>query len=197
MARLSILLCLAFLFHSALAPIDRGHAQTAESLSSQFDFDNLPTEQQQELETEPMIQGPSVDESADRNLNETNETLIIAQIIKEAVVVISLAVMAVISLIFVLRALNGRNSPPRYIIAGSGLIVIVYGTIILTLTATTEQQLTAAAGILGAISGYLFGTSQRAESAQTVASPTPVNPGPANPVPANPIPANPVPTNPP
>lgn len=189
MVRLSILSCLAVMVCWALAPIDQVHAQTAESLSSEFDFDKRPMEQPRELEPERADQGPSVDESAEKNLIKTNETLIIAQIIKEAVVMISLAVMAVVSLYFVLRALNQRGCPPRDIIVGSGLIVIVFGTIILTLTATTDQQLTAAAGILGAIAGYLFGASQRAEPTQTVAGPTPVNPVPANPVPANPVPA--------
>ena len=46
------------------------------------------------------------------------------------------------------------------IVNAIGLIIIVYGTIILVLVAEAEQQLTAAIGILGAIAGYLFGTIQ-------------------------------------
>ena len=44
----------------------------------------------------------------------------------------------------------------------TGLVYIIFGTIILVLIATTEQQLTAAIGILGTVAGYLFGTLHRA-----------------------------------
>ena len=43
------------------------------------------------------------------------------------------------------------------IVHATGLIFIVYGTVFLSLTATTDQQLTAAIGVLGAVAGYLFG----------------------------------------
>lgn len=45
--------------------------------------------------------------------------------------------------------------------SATGLIYIVFGTIILVVIANTDQQLTASMGILGAVAGYLFGRSQR------------------------------------
>ena len=39
--------------------------------------------------------------------------------------------------------------------------VIIYGAIVLTQMAGTEQQLTAAIGIFGVVAGYLFGTFRR------------------------------------
>jgi hypothetical protein len=52
---------------------------------------------------------------------------------------------------------KGADSAP-HIVNVTGLVYIIFGTIILVVLASTEQQLTAAIGILGAVAGYLFGT---------------------------------------
>jgi TRAP-type mannitol/chloroaromatic compound transport system permease large subunit len=43
----------------------------------------------------------------------------------------------------------------------SALVFVIFGTLLLTIIADTEQQITAAIGVLGAVAGYLFGTMRR------------------------------------
>jgi hypothetical protein len=78
------------------------------------------------------------------------------------IVVISL--VALISLIVVLRFIvRTPNHSASDIVHATGLIFIVYGTVFLSMTATTDQQLTAPIGILGAVAGYLFGQMKKPE----------------------------------
>lgn len=43
----------------------------------------------------------------------------------------------------------------------SGLVLVVYATVLVVMIGKTDQQLMAAIGILGAIAGYLFGTATK------------------------------------
>lgn len=50
---------------------------------------------------------------------------------------------------------------------GSGLVLVVFATLLVMVLAKADQQLTAATGILGAIAGYLFGkTTKSTEGGQ-------------------------------
>jgi len=42
-----------------------------------------------------------------------------------------------------------------------GLVLVIEGTMFITVSALTSEQLTAPIGILGAIAGYLFGSAKR------------------------------------
>jgi len=65
--------------------------------------------------------------------------------------------LAVILLFIVLRFLSNKGpSATPHMVSATGLICIVFGTILLVLMADTESQLTASVGILGAVAGYLF-----------------------------------------
>lgn len=78
--------------------------------------------------------------------------------------VVILCLLTLISLVIVLSYLSkspGFSSSDM--VNATGLIFIISGTIILVIMADTEQQLTAAIGILGAVAGYLFGTMRKGE----------------------------------
>lgn len=84
---------------------------------------------------------------------------------------ILLAVTALIAHIVVLWFLPRSDKRSTHfvgtsVVSATGLIYIVFGTIILVVIATTEAQLTAAMGILGAVAGYLFGRMRRDEGAE-------------------------------
>lgn len=76
--------------------------------------------------------------------------------------VIILSALALVSLFIVLRFITAKAAySASHIVSATGLIFIIFGTILLVIMADTEQQLTAAIGILGAVAGYLFGSINR------------------------------------
>ncbi|MDH5641487.1 MAG: hypothetical protein OEY28_09355 [Nitrospira sp.] len=68
---------------------------------------------------------------------------------------------AIMALAFVLAILHKQGASPESIVAGSGLVLVIFATILIATLAKTDQQLTAPIGILGAIAGYLFGKTAR------------------------------------
>lgn len=83
--------------------------------------------------------------------------------------VLILAAMAMISMLLVLWFLKQKDeTTPKDIVNAAGLILIVFGTIILVLIVDTTEQLTAAIGILGAIAGYLFRSAQETVTVSVV-----------------------------
>lgn len=75
----------------------------------------------------------------------------------EAVIV--LCILAFISLVAVLYFIEKKSiNSGQHIVNATGLIFIIFGTLLLVIMAQTEQQLTAAIGILGGVAGYLFGS---------------------------------------
>ena len=89
------------------------------------------------------------------------------RITNEFYYIILLSAVALISLFVVLNFLKNHGQCPRDIVNAAGLILIIFGTIILVLVVDTTEQLTAAIGVLGAIAGYLFGTIQSDKQAKS------------------------------
>lgn len=81
---------------------------------------------------------------------------------------LALSVMAtgILSLFLVLMYLKSREAPPDTIVNGSGLVLVIFATVLVVILAKVDQQLTAATGILGAIAGYLFGKSTNSPEAE-------------------------------
>lgn len=78
-----------------------------------------------------------------------------------------LSALALISLLIVLRYMkNETRFTASHVVNAAGLIFIIFGTILLVIMAATEQQLTAAMGILGGVAGYLFGTLRKDEGGE-------------------------------
>jgi hypothetical protein len=73
--------------------------------------------------------------------------------------VLALGVMAtgIFSLFLVLMYLQGRKATAVTMIHGSGLVLVIFGTVLVVVLAKVDEQLSAATGILGAMAGYLFG----------------------------------------
>lgn len=74
-----------------------------------------------------------------------------------------LILLAALSLLIVLRFITRTSYTAWHIINASGLVLIIFATVLLVLLVDAEAQLTASMGILGAIAGYLFGTMRREE----------------------------------
>ena len=73
---------------------------------------------------------------------------------------------AILALAFVLAILHKRGASPESIVAGSGLVLVIFATVLVATLAKTDQQLTAPIGILGAIAGYLFGKATKGTEGQ-------------------------------
>lgn len=77
-----------------------------------------------------------------------------------AIVCVILAALLALGMILFVLVRRPQTSPTD-IVHGSGLVLVVFATVLVVTMAETEQQLTAAIGILGAIVGYLFGATAR------------------------------------
>lgn len=73
--------------------------------------------------------------------------------------ILELSVMGtgVLSLLLVLAFLKSKGTAPETMVTGSGLVLVVFATVLIVILVKRDEQLTAATGILGAIAGYLFG----------------------------------------
>jgi len=85
--------------------------------------------------------------------------------------VLVLAVMSLFALGIVLSCMKtSQVCNARDMLNGTGLILVIFSTVMVIIIADAEIQLTAAMGVLGGIAGYLFGTLRSTHS--TVSDPS-------------------------
>ncbi len=77
--------------------------------------------------------------------------------------ILALSVMGVccLSLLLVLAFLKNKETAPETMVTGSGLVLVIFATVLIVILVKRDEQLTAATGILGAIAGYLFGKATK------------------------------------
>lgn len=82
--------------------------------------------------------------------------------------ILALSVMGagLLSLFLVLAYLKSRGAAPETVVTGSGLVLVVFATVLIVILVKRDEQLTAATGILGAIAGYLFGKATKGPDAR-------------------------------
>lgn len=125
-----------------------------------FDYANLPPEEQQQVvqqaESNTTVAfNPDDAVLTDRMVLEYRQT----QERYRFYEVVLLAGVAIFALVIVLNYIrNSARCQPRDMVNATGLILVIFSTIIVILLADVEVQLTAAMGVLGGIAGYLFGT---------------------------------------
>jgi hypothetical protein len=73
--------------------------------------------------------------------------------------------IALIIVLFFLKA-NPQHTAES-LVNSTGLVLVVFGTLYISECAITTEQLTAPMGILGAIAGYIFGSTQKRRDAST------------------------------
>lgn len=77
--------------------------------------------------------------------------------------VILISGLSVISLVVVLVLMRGSSPTSQDIVLVMGLNFVIFGAMISVLTVETTEQLSAIFGLLGAVGGYLFGSSKNRE----------------------------------
>lgn len=71
------------------------------------------------------------------------------------------AAVGLLSLLIVNYLLLSRgNGSSTQVVHVTALVLIIFGTLFVVVVADSDQQLTAAVGILGAVAGYLFGSAR-------------------------------------
>jgi hypothetical protein len=73
---------------------------------------------------------------------------------------------AVLCLLSVLCFIHKRSLPAKDSITLVGLVLVIFGVIILIQVVDSERQLTASIGVFGAVVGYLFGSVSARESSE-------------------------------
>ena len=141
---------LAIVFGNLLAVASLSHAQNAPVSLSEL---------QKELQAgaEKVGEPTKAQTEEDRNysryrMEEESNRLILA---------LSVMGAGFLSLLLVLAFLKSRGTAPETMVTGSGLVLVVFATVLIVILVKRDEQLTAATGILGAIAGYLFGKSAK------------------------------------
>lgn len=147
-------------------PVATVSAQDADAIASKFKFENLSEQQQSDVELVEEL-GDTKATEAENPSSYTQGEFLRDQVATDRLIAILVMGLALLSLFFVLHYLFKVGCKANDIIIGGGLVVVGYGTIILALTVSTEQQLMAAIGVLGALAGYLFGASGQRDSTST------------------------------
>lgn len=82
--------------------------------------------------------------------------------------ILALSVMGagLLALFLVLTYLKNREAAPESVVTSSGLVLVIFATVLVVKLAKVDQQLTATTGILGAIAGYLFGKTTKSPDAE-------------------------------
>ena len=82
--------------------------------------------------------------------------------------ILALSVMGagLVALFLVLAFLKSRGTAPETMVTGSGLVLVIFATVLIVILVKRDEQLTAATGILGAIAGYLFGKAAKGPDAE-------------------------------
>ncbi len=88
--------------------------------------------------------------------------------------ILALAVMGtgLFALFLVLSYLKSIGAAQEAVVTGSGLVLVVFATVLIVILVKRDEQLTAATGILGAIAGYLFGKSAKGPDSERKLDPT-------------------------
>ena len=137
---------LSIVLGSLLAVISPSYAQNA-----QVSLSELEKELQSGAEQVDQPTKGSTEENGDYSryrMQDSTNNLILA---------LSVMGTGLLSLFLVLWYLKSRDALPETMVNGSGLVLVVFATLLVMILAKADQQLTAATGILGAIAGYLFG----------------------------------------
>jgi len=102
-------------------------------------------------------QRDTVGASTNTSVDKLGKDIIINRLDKNFLTICLLIAAMLVSQFTLLYFINRTKPSADEIFHASGLVLIIFGTILVVILVETDQQLTAPIGILGAIAGYLFG----------------------------------------
>lgn len=127
----------------------------------EYDFANIPSEQQEAvsqlgLGSDEYSEGAISDEFGRLDLLKSEFYQVQERL--RFYTMLAICVVALFTLSIVLRFLTHMNYTPRDVINVTGLVLIIFATVMVVTIADVGEQLTASIGVLGAVAGYLFGS---------------------------------------
>jgi hypothetical protein len=169
MKRIFILLfaLTVFVSHGHAIAQEAGADKTVTDLAEKFSL--TPEKREQLLEERIAAQvmkdmEQQVNEAVQRQISTTDESsnVLSEQVRAELWALVVLSIVAVVSLMLVtFFIIKTEHYTAADIMNASALIMLVYGTVFLTIKAGDTHQLTGPVGVLGAIAGYLFGQASK------------------------------------
>lgn len=168
MKRIRLLLGLLFVaVLSVLAPAHAADHPAVTQLESLADYSKVTAGQENAPTTATV---PDIQRAADHFTHQFNMHRESNKVYEVGI----LSVLALAILFLALRYLVQQSADPGpHIVNATGLVCIIFGTMLLVLMAQSDQQLTAAMGILGAIAGYLFRSMREEKSSEGGQTPPP------------------------
>jgi len=128
--------------------------------ADKYVFSNLSEFEQEQVGQEAVVEG---------NGNNSNQLMYDFRAKQETFrlyQVILLAAMSLCALAIVLKYMkDSKTCQARDMLNGTGLVLVIFSTVLVIIIADVEIQLTAAMGVLGGIAGYLFGTLRSSQPA--------------------------------
>jgi hypothetical protein len=149
----------------------------AEKIAVEYDFKNLG--KKVTSAPAPVTAAPAGEVSVIKNADNLSADLNMTRERNRLISIILLLTGLIVSLYFVLHFIRKTGCGADDIVHAAGLVLIIFGTIIIVLMIDAESQLTAAIGVMGAIAGYLFGSLRRGKEEKTPPASNPQNAGPA------------------
>lgn len=161
--RLQMVVCILFFMFLAISVPAQDPGPVSGVDINQF-LDAAPT---------PPTGNDSVDDvSRTRSPDELKHDLNMAREANRFWVGVAIACTWFLSLVVVLFCVARAKHSASDVVNAAGLVLVVFGTIMLVLIADAEAQMTAGIGILGAIAGYLFGTMRSGARSQADKTPS-------------------------
>ena len=128
--------------------------------ADKYAFSNLPEFEREQISQEAVME---------ENGNNSNQLMYDFRAKQETFrlyQVILLAAMSLCALAIVLKYMkDSKTCQARDMLNGTGLVLVIFSTVLVIIIADVEIQLTAAMGVLGGIAGYLFGTLRSSQPA--------------------------------
>jgi len=140
--KILLLIALLTIAETAVYSEEKDNNQVVNDMAVEYDYNNAVAQKK-----------PNIQTSAER-----------VMLIKANVQYVQItAILYAFSLIIIIIFMWDKKHQAKDIVTMVGMASVIFGTLLLVLMVGDTQQLTAPMGILGAIAGYLFGSSKKTD----------------------------------
>jgi hypothetical protein len=154
---------LVFLVSLLCIAQDVSFAGAVEDLLSEYQFDSPMVQEALNVDDSNEEQSKK-DASTQQQELQTTDNVLMYQVKAEFWSLLMLSGVAIFALSLQVYLIQRTQYTVSDLIHASALIMLIYGTVFLTIKASETHQLTGPIGILAALAGYLFGQTKKGDS---------------------------------